>query len=157
MFGNNITEMILEIQNWNSVRVAPAGDKNYFINFSGSLWSRMEGNPSKGNGRYIKSEADERAAGHFRQFDVMCTVRHIAMCRWPARCTVLINNFYSTVFSCCTCFERSARPSSAARLSWWHDCTDWTKQRDTVYQAVLLIDDGRVDLSKHVQQENTVE
>ena len=27
------------------------------------------------------------------EFDVVCTVHHIAMCRWPTRCTILINNF----------------------------------------------------------------
>ena len=37
-----------------------------------------------------------------------------AMCRWPMRCTVLINNFYSAVFSCSTCFEQFTRSSSGA-------------------------------------------
>ena len=36
------------------------------------------------------------------------------MYRWPTRCTILINNFYSTVFSCSTCFERITRSSSGA-------------------------------------------
>ena len=27
------------------------------------------------------------------KFDAVCTVHHIAMCRWPTRCTILINNF----------------------------------------------------------------
>ena len=48
-------------------------------------------------------------------FDV-CTMHHTAMCRWPTRCTVLINNFYSTVFSCCTRFEQFTCPSSGALL-----------------------------------------
>ena len=34
--------------------------------------------------------------------------------RWPTRCTILIINFYSTVFSCSTCFERITRSSSGA-------------------------------------------
>ena len=41
-----------------------------------------------------------------RKLNVVCTVHLIAVCRWPKRCTILISNFYSTVFSCSTCFER---------------------------------------------------
>ena len=35
----------------------------------------------------------------------------------PTRCTILINNSYSTVFSCSTCFERITRSSSGALLN----------------------------------------
>ena len=38
------------------------------------------------------------------------------MCRWPTRCTILINNFFiPPFFFCFTCFERITRPSSGAR------------------------------------------
>ena len=78
------------------------------------------------------------------QFDVVCNVHHIAMRRWPTRCTVLINNIYSTIFSCTTCFERITLSSSGAlpnilyHALWYnlynraeectrlHDCTDCT-------------------------------
>ena len=48
---------------------------------------------------------------HLQQFTIKPNLQRVVkeMCRWPTRCTVLINKFYSIVCSCSTCFELFTR------------------------------------------------
>ena len=43
----------------------------------------------------------------FLQFDVVCTVHHIAMCQWATKCKIFIINFYYTVFCLLYMFRTS--------------------------------------------------
>ena len=68
----------------------------------------------------------------------VCTVHHIAMCRWPTRCTVLINKFYSTVFSCSACFERITHSSWGALPSILYHVVCYSRAgKSSCYEVVV--------------------
>ena len=92
--------------------------------------------------------------------DVVRTVHHIAMCRWPKRCTVLINNFlFHHFFSCSTCFERITRSSSGALPSILYHVVWYNRYNGAGESSCswTRLHDERVIRSKHVEQEKMVE
>ena len=77
-----------------------------------------------------------------------------AMSRLSTRHTTLINRFYSTIFSCSTCFERITH-SSGALPDILHHAVWYNRAVSSILDSAPV--DERAIRSKHVEQEKTVE